>query len=93
MYTPLTALYAYATKCRDLTHWLVNEDIAEEYRDAKTYAREQRAALSARLGAEELALYRKFLDNADEAHQLECEMLFCQGVAIGLRLGAMGWWA
>lgn len=93
MKTVFDVLFAYGCQKDDLTHWLVNEDIAEEYRDAKAYAREQRAALSARLGAEDLALYRKFLNNADEAHQLECEMLFCQGLAVGLRLGAMGWWA
>jgi len=89
MQTPLDALYAYAVKRDDLTRWLPNEDISESYRSAATYADEQRAELCARLGAGDLELFRKFLDNADEAHEMEGEMLFCQGLSIGLRLGTL----
>ena len=37
----------------------------------------------------DLERYRKFLENSDEAHELDGEILFCQGLSIGLRLGAL----
>ena len=93
MKTPLSTLYSYACQKDDLIHWLHNEDIVETYSQAKTYALEQQSKLFSCLTSETLTLYQKFLTNSDEAHQLECEMLFYQGLAMGLQLGTLPLWA
>ena len=89
MKTPLDALYDYARQQDDLARWLFNDDIAETYREATAYAHKQQLQLLDSLAPGDLERYRKFLENSDEAHELDGEILFCQGLSIGLRLGAL----
>lgn len=89
MYTPLEALHIYATERGDLTHWLPNQDLIDTYFRAAELAEKLSAQLSDRLIPEDRALLQKYLDNALDAHRLESEMLFYQGLAMGLQLGAM----
>lgn len=89
MKTPLDALYDYARQWDDLSRWLFNDDLAETYRDAAAYAHEQQRQLLNTLAPGDLECYRKFLANSDESHGLECEILFREGLSIGLRLGAL----
>lgn len=89
MYTPLEALYTYATERGDLTHWFFNQDIADTYHQALQYTYEQKDALFVRLPPEDRTCFQKYLDNAEESRSLEGEMLFYQGLAMGMQLGSM----
>lgn len=89
MRTPLEALYAYAAECDDLTHWLFDRDIIETYRQSVTYAEVQSARLTERLSPENAALLKNLQDDLRDAHSLELEMQFRQGLAMGLQLGAL----
>lgn len=88
MYTPLHALYAYAAERGDLTHWLFDQDIADTYRQALQYTVKQRVALLEQFSPEDKCRFQNYLTNEEEAHSLETEMLFYQGLAMGLQLGA-----
>lgn len=89
MNTPQHALYTYACGRPDLTHWLMNEDIARLYQESLQYTKHQQTRLLETLLPEDAAVFQKFLDNATDARQLESEMFFYQGLAMGLQLGAM----
>ena len=88
MYTPLHALYTYAAERGDLTHWFFNQDIADTYRQALQYTVKQKDTLLNLLSPEDNCRFQKYLTNAEEVHSLETEMLFYQGLAMGLQLGA-----
>ena len=89
MYTPLEALYTYATERGDLTHWFFNQDIADTYHQALQHTFEQKDALLDQLSQEDKPRFQTYLDNAEESRSLESEMLFYQGLAMGLQLGSM----
>ena len=88
MHTPLHALYTYAAERGDLTHWFFNQDIADTYRQALQYTVKQRAALLEQFSPEDKRRFQNYLTNEEETHSLETEMLFYQGLAMGLQLGA-----
>lgn len=92
MYTPLEALYTYATERGDLTHWLPNQDIVDTYHCAVEHACKQTEQIQSGLSAEHAALFQKLMDNLNDTRQLETEMLFYQGLAMGLQLGALSLW-
>lgn len=86
MATPLDALYEYALDRHDLTHWLP-EDVAKEYGFILQYSEEQEKELLEQLTGAERTLFQRLMKNVNARQEAEQEMLFCQGVAMGLRLG------
>lgn len=88
MSTLLNTLYEYALGRPNLTRWLP-EDTAEEYGFALRCSGEQSEELLQTLAGAEHTLLERFLKNAQTCHEAEREMLFCQGLAMGLRLGAL----
>lgn len=92
MYTPLEALYTYAVERGNLTHWFFNQDIADTYARALELAETQSDRLLEDLSPDHMSQFRKCMDNTRESHRLESEMLFYQGLAMGLQLGALPLW-
>lgn len=87
MITPIDALFNYAQDRRDLTRWLRDEDVAKDYTACLRYGEEQEKELSQALDGELHQLFERYVENVDERHMLERQMMFCQGLAVGLQLG------
>lgn len=89
MISMLDALYRCAAEQEDLTHWLANSDLIREYREMSAHARELEETLTTSLPEPGRTEFGKFVDNVTEQEELERQMLFCQGLAMGLRLGML----
>ena len=89
MYTPLEALYTYATERGDLTHWFFNQDLADTYARTLELAETQSGRLSEDLSPDHASRFKKCMDNTRDSLRLESELLFYQGLAMGLQLGSM----
>lgn len=82
------ALFNHAAGCPDLTHWLEDSDLIAEYRQTLSLCQDQSSRLLERLTGEDRALLERCLEHLGRRSEDEKRMLFCQGLAIGLRLGA-----
>ena len=81
------ALYNCAQDRQDLTRWLRDEDIVQDYLQCARLSARQREQLQTCLGKDGLDLFSKFCENWETMRDYEQEMLFCQGLAMGLELG------
>ena len=87
MLTCYETLYNYAKRQEDLTRWLHDIDIVKDYLQCLGHSAHQQEQLKSTLTGEELDLFLKFGENLDAVQDYEQQMLFCQGLSIGLELG------
>ena len=89
MTTPLHALYHHAWKERDTEYWMLDDDLALDYRTTMNHAEKQEKYVRERLEGHDKAEFEKLIDNMRWMYELEAEMMFNRGVAVGLRLGGL----
>ena len=87
MTTVYEALFNYAQDQKNLTRWLLRTDDVQEYHRCAAQADEQEQKLRELLDKPGRALLLGYINNADVRAAYDRQMLFCQGLAMGLELG------
>ena len=80
-------LYDYAYHQPDLTRWLFSSYDARNYYRCKSEADEQEQKVRELVGKPGLPALLDYINSVDAQRDYERQMLFCQGLAMGLELG------
>lgn len=93
MIPELETLYRQAINTANLSRWLRDGDITEDYKDSASYAEEEEKRLLSTLTGEALEEFRRYIDNRAAQEDAENRMLFSQGLSMGIRLGSLCAWS
>ena len=89
--TPLLELlYDYAWHQPDLTRWLLGTNEVQDYHQSVKEADRHGQQLRERLDRPEREVLLGYINNADVQAAYERQMMFCQGLSMGLELGLWG---
>ncbi len=89
MTTIIEALYNWAASRPNTTRWLHDEDIVAEYESNGQFMGMAEATLLKTLSSEDLDVFDRYIENRNMREELQNEMIFAQGVAIGVYLGTL----
>ena len=92
MIPEIGALYNQALKRPDLSWWLGDKDFIKDYKDILRFLSDEQEQLTSALSGHELEVFQRYMENQDCKTDLEGQMQFSQGFAIGLRLGSLCAW-
>ena len=92
MIPELDTLYTQAIHTRNLTKWLQDDNLIQSYEQSACYSEEGQKKLLEQLTGDNLELFRRYINNQEEQRDAENRMLFSQGLAIDIRLGALTVW-
>ena len=87
MTTLYDTLYSFAQNQQDLTRWLHDEDVVQDYRDCLEFSVSQEKQLMEVLENNARYLFENYTGNVQGVRDYERQMFFCQGLAMGLELG------
>ncbi len=90
MITPLDALFKYAYERHDLNQWFHDEDMAQDYHDSVRCADIDEQKLLNVLEGETLNIFKRYLDHRASMFDHEYQLLFREGLALGIYLGSLG---
>ena len=82
-------LYDYAWHQRDLTRWLFSSYDVRNYDRCKREADEYEQKVQELVGKSGLPVLLDYINSVDAQRDYERQVLFCQGLAIGLELGRL----
>ena len=80
-------LYDDAWHRPDLTRWLLCGDDVQDYHRCIKEAEQREQNIRALLGQPGKAVLLDYINSVDVQREFEREMLFCQGLAMGMELG------
>ena len=83
-------LYDYAWYQADLTRWLFSTDDVRSYHHCIEETGEQEQKVRELVGEPGLPALLDYINSVDAQRDYERQMLFCQGLAMGLELGLWG---
>ena len=90
MITPLDALYKCAYERNRFEQWFHDEDIRKDYEDCMEYAEAGRKELLSTLeGRPPLSEFRRYVENQETVSNLWGEVLFKEGLSLGIYLGSL----
>ncbi len=87
MTTIYDALFNFAQDRQDLTRWLHDGDIVEDYQDCLEFSTRQEQQLMEVLDGPARKQFEIYIGNVQGVRDYERMMFFCQGLAMGLELG------
>ena len=72
-----------------MEQWFQNEDIRKDYEDCVGYTEAGRNELLSTLEGKPLSEFKRYVENRDTVAELWEEVLFKEGVALGIYLGSL----
>lgn len=89
MIPEIRALYGAASTQTDMARWLGDKDMIQDYKDTMRFLSKDADHLLSVLSGQDREMFQRYMENRACQLDLECQMQFAMGFAMGLRTGAL----